>query len=376
MRTLIKAFRNLAAWTDERARRRAARRVETGCFDLSRDDDYLDVLYRVVLGREPDPDGKGHYLAALRSGAMRRPDVFQAFTASEEFRRRFLTYPSPYVLTDFRPICSNQAFLPYVERPPYDACRLNELVNPRRWLEPEWLARLLDLRVVPPTLDQLHRKGFEWTQTVYGLEKLGKLGEGVRCLGVGSGHEPLVYWLANHAGEVIATDLYEGVWSRQGDREGDPTVLDDPGRYAPFAYRRDRLRFLRMDGRRLEFPDADMDVVFSISSIEHFGGHTGSADSMREIGRVLKPGGVAAIATEMVINDRRHPEYFRPEELVEYLVAPSGLRLVQAPVFELPAYAVEHPSRMPQDLHRTPHLVLDDGGVHYTSVMLFFRKPA
>jgi SAM-dependent methyltransferase len=119
-----------------------------------------------------------------------------------------------------------------------------------------------------------------------------------------------------------------------------------------------------------------MDVVFSISSIEHFGGHTGSAASMREIGRVLKPGGVAAIATEMVINDRRHPEYFRPEELVEYLVAPSGLRLVQAPVFELPAYAVAHPSRMPQDLHRTPHLVLDDGGVHYTSVMLFFRKPA
>ena len=31
-------------------------------------------------------------------------------------------------------------------------------------------------------------------------------------LSVGAGHEMVLYWLANHAQRVIATDMYEGVW--------------------------------------------------------------------------------------------------------------------------------------------------------------------
>ena len=31
-------------------------------------------------------------------------------------------------------------------------------------------------------------------------------------LSVGAGHEAILYWLANHAGQVVATDLYEGDW--------------------------------------------------------------------------------------------------------------------------------------------------------------------
>lgn len=376
MRLFVKALREAAHWREARQRHRQLARAQAGSFDLARDDEFLEAFYRVLLGRAPDEAGKAHYLAELRSGAMGREDVVRAFvTLSEEFRQRFVKYPAGYAFADFREVCPAEPFLPYVARPPYEGARLNELVDPRKWLDPEWLGYLLELRAVPPGLDHLYRKGYEWTQIIYGLDKLGALGEEAVCLGVGAGHEPVVYWLANRAGRVVATDLYAGVWARDHGRSGDPAVLDDPGRYAPFPYRRDRLTFRRMDGRRLELADGSVDVAFSVSSIEHFSGHPGAAAAMREIGRVLRPGGVTAITTELVINDRPHPEYFRPAELVEHVVAPSGLELVQAPVFELPAHELVHPSRMPRDRHLTPHLVLDDGGVLYTSVALFLRKP-
>ncbi len=66
--------------------------------------------------------------------------------------------------------------------------------------------------------------------------------------------------------------MYEGVWQDVHAREGDPDVIQRPEDYAPFPYRRDHLIFMKMDGRRLAFRDGTFDVVYSLSSIEHFGG--------------------------------------------------------------------------------------------------------
>lgn len=351
------------------------RSAAKGSFDLAKDEDYVEVLYRVILGRKPDPEGKAHYLARLADKSITRQEMVRAFVLSQEFRSRSLyKYPAHHVLFDFRQVCDNQDFLPYVQQKPYSEHQLCELVNPRRWLEQEWFSFLLDMQVIEPSLEAMHRKGFEWVQTVFGLHKLGLLNDQTRCLGVGSGHEALVYWLANHTGQVVATDLYEGAWTKKGGKEGDPSVLQDPARYAPFPYRQDHLEFLRMDGCKLEFPDNSFEVVFSISSIEHFGGHERSAQSMAEMGRVLSPGGVAVIVTEMIINNKSHPEFFLPQDLVKYVVAPSGLKLIQAPIFELPAYAMGHPSHLPEEMMHTPHLVLQKRGVIFTSVVLFLIK--
>ncbi|MGK7345510.1 MAG: class I SAM-dependent methyltransferase [Candidatus Nitrospinota bacterium M3_3B_026] len=272
-------------------------------------------------------------------------------------------------------VCPDDGFQPYVEDPPFDGARLCGLVDPRMWLDEEWRDILLDIKAIPPSLTFMHRKGFEWTHTIYGLRKLGALREDSKCLGVGSGHEALVYWLANNAGDVIATDLFEGEWAEKEGREGDPKTLLDPGKYAPFPYRKDRLRFMRMDGRKLEFENESFDIVLSMSSIEHFGGHENAAASMKEMGRVLRRGGVAAVVTEFVINGQRHPEFFDRDELIEHVVAPSGLKLVQAPEFRLPGHAIENPVLDPDERHMTPHLVLKVGKTLYTSVILFFRKP-
>ncbi len=118
-----------------------------------------------------------------------------------------------------------------------------------------------------------HRKAWEWTQCVYGLERLGALGPGKAALGVGAGHERVLYYLANRTGLTVGSDLYAGDFSGGGAEEADPTFLFNPEHFAPFAYHRDRLRGLQADGCMLPFRSGAFDVVYSLSSIEHFGGH-------------------------------------------------------------------------------------------------------
>src|SRR5207249_4311891 len=103
------------------------------------------------------------------------------------------------------------------------------------------------------------------TQLLYGLRRLGHLKPETSVLSVGAGHECILYWLANHVGRVVGTDLYEGVWQSVGAKEGDAKVIERPEDYAPFPYRQERLSFAKMDARRLEFADASFDVAYSLS---------------------------------------------------------------------------------------------------------------
>jgi SAM-dependent methyltransferase len=60
-----------------------------------------------------------------------------------------------------------------------------------------------------------------------------------------------------------------------------------------------------MDARQLELPADSFDLVFSISSIEHFGSRGDVTRAASEIGRVVKPGGYAVIITDCLV--RLHP---------------------------------------------------------------------
>ena len=52
------------------------------------DRDYVRLLYRLLLGREPDGEGLASYTAALASGSMRRADVLRGILGSDELRNR------------------------------------------------------------------------------------------------------------------------------------------------------------------------------------------------------------------------------------------------------------------------------------------------
>jgi SAM-dependent methyltransferase len=157
--------------------------------------------------------------------------------------------------------------------------------------------------------------------------------------------------------------------------EGDAVVLADPARYAPFPYRRDRLEFLRMDGTRLEFEDASFDVAYSLSSIEHFGRVDGARRAIAEMARVLRPGGILALATEYCLSGPPHHEAFQPAE-VHALLDHPGLDLV-APLDELVWRRYDYRAvDLRVNRHQTPQLVVQDLGTEFTSVMAFLRKRA
>jgi SAM-dependent methyltransferase len=222
----------------------------------------------------------------------------------------------------------------------------------------------------------LHRKAFEWAQCVYGLERLGALGDNRTALGVGAGHECVLYYLANRTKLTVATDLYRGEFADSLASEANPDFLTDPDKFAPFHYRQACLEALPANGLALPFRAESFDVVYSLSSIEHFGGHDKAAEAVREMARVLRPGGIACIATEFVLSGGQHAEFFTLTDLNHWIIGASAeLELVE-PLDTTPPPTVylEDPVRLPDEPLRTPHVVLAADGWLFTSVVLFLRK--
>ena len=185
-------------------------------------------------------------------------------------------------------------------------------------------------------------------------------------------------------------------------------MLTDPASHAPFAYREDHLEVTYADARELPFGDASFDVVFSLSSIEHFGGPRDVARAAREMGRVLKPGGHAVVVTECLVRldpretaladsavraltlnrkrkgatpRRRLIEAFTARELRTRIVAPSGLELVQELDLSLSPESWDNltvtyadGSLDPATGDFYPHVLLKSGRSVFTSVCLPLRK--
>lgn len=263
---------------------------------------------------------------------------------------------------------------------------LCELTNPSKYSNVEWMNIHRDLEtysydkhVFSINGSNIYRKGWEWTQAVYGLNKLGMIDVNNSALGVGAGRECLIFWLAEHLYKVVATDLYGNeTWIKQGGKEADPGIIENPQQYCPKKINKDNIEFLKMDGTNLTFEDESFDIVWSMSSIEHFGSHENSAKAIREMARVTKKRGVIAVATEyLLLPEYTHPEFFNQKEIVEYIVnASHNLELVEPINFSLPPaeYLIDSVV-LPNGVDRKRrHVVLNDGNVQWTSIMIFFRK--
>jgi SAM-dependent methyltransferase len=253
-----------------------------------------------------------------------------------------------------------------------------------------------------------HRKAWEYATSALFLEEVGGLGEHRTVLDVGAGADPILYWLANRTGTTVGIDIYgDGGFA---DREGELTMLHEPGSHAPYPYPTDRLDVRYMDATALDFPDDTFDAVVSFSSIEHFGGRRGITKAAREIGRVLRPGGHAFIVTEAFVDygvaarpvvqsliraatfgrrcrsatprQRAWPEVLTERELRGWIVGPSGLELMQ-PV----RTAVDAGTRasivpltadgsVPADRAKeSPHVLLGILGSAFSSIALPLVKP-
>ena len=327
--------------------------VEEGLAAMGSDVEFVAQAFSCLLAREADEAGRDYFVARLADGAPRK-QVLAALVESDEFERRF------------REACPDIGVVPR-------DVQLCELANPAKWDNPEWTSLLASLKTMPVDKMSMHRKGYEFAQLLFGLTRLGRITPGARVLSVGAGHEAPLYWLANRAGLVVATDMYDSSWRDAWAGEGDARVLARPADYAPFPYREDALVFLKMDGRRLAFRPATFDIVYSLSSIEHFGGLAGAIEALDDMARVLKPGGLLVLATEYCLSGPPHHEAFQPAEVAQLLSRP-GLRLVE-PLdervharYDLAAVDIQ------RNPYQTPHMAVRDGDTVFTSVVAFLER--
>ena len=265
---------------------------------------------------------------------------------------------------------------------------LNGLVNVQAYEDQQWMEFFDDLSTYSydshifqsRKQPDVYRKGWEWTQTIYGLEKLGMIQPGHSAIGVGAGRECVIFWLADRLKRVIATDLYGNEkWSSEGGAEANAAVLEDPQAFCPRKIRLESLEFRTMDGTDLSFyPDNEFDIAWSLSSIEHFGSHERAADAVREMARVVRPGGVVAVATEfLLLEEQTHEEYFNKGEIIKYVVeATPHLELIERISWDLPPqeYLIDSIVAFTKVDRLRRHIVLNDGDVQWTSILLFFRK--
>src|SRR5579859_6724052 len=221
----------------------------------------------------------------------------------------------------------------------------------------------------------VYRKGWEWTQTVYGLERLGMIKSNYRAIGVGAGRECVIFWLGGRLHHVVETDLYGNeTWTTQGGREASPAVLDDPQAFCPRPIRDEAIEFRIMDGTDLSaYPDETFDIAWSLSSIEHFGGHARAGDAVREMARVVRRGGVVVVATEyLLLPEQTHPEFFNRDAMEQHVINASPHLVLTEPVdWSWPPddYLVDS-IVFPQAIDRVRrHVVLNDGWVQWTSFL-------
>jgi SAM-dependent methyltransferase len=320
---------------------------------LGDDRAFVTRCYEVLFDREGDDEGRAFYVRRLGENASRL-SILQTLVRSQEFADRVARLN------------------PALGRLPRDV-QLCELANPAKWDNPDWHAILRSLVAVPTDQGSMHRKSYEFAQLLFGLDRLGALREGARVLSVGAGHECPLYWLANRVARVYATDLYDQSWQSAFGREGDAAVLSDASTFAPFDYRRDHLFFLRMDGSRLAFRDSTFDVVYSLSSIEHFGGFDGARRSIEDMARVLSPGGILALATEWCVRGAAGGEVFSPED-VRRLIDHPELRLVEPIDDRVWDRYQSEPVDLRVNRFQTPHMLLKDGDAIFTSAMMFLRR--
>ena len=224
-------------------------------------------------------------------------------------------------------------------------------------------------------------KVWEVCQAFRGLADHGALGDDKEILGVGAGHEQTVFYLTNFAKRVFATDLYDvdTVW-----QEAKIDMLKRPEKMPVqgIAWRPRRLVTQYMDALDLRYEDESFDGIFSCGSIEHFGSLENVSKAAREMGRVLKPGGIVTLSTEYRV---RGPEgigipgaiLFTADMLEQYIVRPSGLTPVdpflkevdEATISEV--YALEEALKVGQ---KNRSICLEHGDYVWTSASLCLRR--
>lgn len=266
-------------------------------------------------------------------------------------------------------------------------CTLEAFSNPLIAMTLNVMApRWFDGTSIPP--ERIERKNWEEAMTFLAMHHFGALRPESHIMAVAAGHELNVYAMTNHVRRVYATDIYG-----DGDFAGieaQGSMLRDPAAFAPAGlarWRPGRLVVEHMNALALRADDDDFDGAFSQSSIEHMGGLDGAIQAIREMARIVRPGGVVAVATECCVNGA--PAYetpgfsiFTPQQFEQ--LASCSPKLEPVGPFMLPENPYE-PSlvlELSDQVRKVysgigidrPHIYLHEQGRIFTSGLLVWRR--
>jgi SAM-dependent methyltransferase len=234
-----------------------------------------------------------------------------------------------------------------------------------------------------------YRKDWEIEMALKTLHDLGAAHPNANIIGVGAGSERTIFELANaqSAALVTASDIYNdaGDWDDWHGKK----FLQNPHAFAPegLPYDPARVAVMHVDMCDMPFEDEVYDAVFSSGSIEHVGNPKGSpkweqvVQAAKEIGRVLKKGGIASISTEFKVAGEgwgfEGVRLFTVEDIMRYIVEPSGLELVGEIDFEYHGElsdAVGQPEVVLGQASEENRPLLRYGDFLFTSVHLALRR--
>jgi ubiquinone/menaquinone biosynthesis C-methylase UbiE len=195
---------------------------------------------------------------------------------------------------------------------------------------------------------------------------------GLKVLDAGCGRAPIQYLLADLGLEVVGIDPFEDV----GWHGIDKRLSKKYGVNINY----------RVEGmEKISFPDESFDRVLSVSVIEHCraqyvidelatpqtrADRTLQAKMMREMARVLKPGGLLVVTLDVMFPERG--AVLECNVNVMNLIQASGLELLGP---EIPAGYYGHPDFYINNLKQMKDLDIQDyTGVRGTSLGLIFKK--
>jgi SAM-dependent methyltransferase len=244
--------------------------------------EYVHNAYRTVLRRDPDPEALAWAIGELESGGLSRAGLVAELTASEEFDR-----------------------LRALDDAIAEAAQARaQGIRPRELTAPAWSdERLIEM---------------PWVLARYRGEP--------RVVDIGYANAAPGYLdalVSAAPGEVVGLDLVEA---------------SVPG-----------VRSVVGDLRALPFPDASFDMLLCVSTIEHVGHDnrvygagderdaTGITDALREVRRVLSPGGRALITVPTGAEEDHVWFVQLPVATWRRLFAGAALEVAEEEVYELGA---------------------------------------
>jgi len=157
---------------------------------------------------------------------------------------------------------------------------------------------------------------FEYAETIQKLNRL----EGKIVLDIGSSDTVFPQFMAKEGAEVYAVDILDTVKKQRGWSDALEVEVGA----------------LIADGKLLPFRDNTVDICTCISTIEHAQPSDGDTLIMREIERVLSPGGLAfvSIPYSRTYDERLYPDRrgfmrrYNENSLHERVVGVTALRLI------------------------------------------------